>query len=277
MKIITLMENTAGSNTYGNKPCHYEHGLSLYIETEQHKLLVDTGASALFLENAELLGIDLTKVDALILSHGHYDHSGGIMEFTKINSNASIYMQSAAGADYYHISPNDHRYIGIDKAILALPQCKKIDGELNLDEELYLFSNITGTKYPIRGNRVLKKKVGDNYVQDIFDHEQCLVITQKDKRILISGCAHNGIINILDRYVEIFHNYPDIVISGFHMQQKDGYSEEDITNIQNIASALLGTGAVFFTGHCTGQVAYDIMKPIMGDRLQPIHSGKQLL
>lgn len=272
MKIITLMENTPGDNA-----CHYEHGLSIYIETAQHKLLVDTGASDLFLKNAELLGVDLTQVDTLILSHGHYDHAGGIMEFAKINTRAKIYMQSTAGADYYHISPNDHRYIGIDKHILTLPQCTMIDGTLQIDEELCLFSDITGTKYPIRGNRVLKKKVGEEYVQDTFDHEQCLVITQNGRHILLSGCAHNGILNILDRYTELFHSCPDIVISGFHMQQKDGYSDEDITNIKRIASALLETGAVFYTGHCTGQTAYDIMKPIMGDRLKPLHSGEQLL
>lgn len=80
-----------------------------------------------------------------------------------------------------------------------------------------------------------------------------------------------------NRYVEIFHAYPDVVISGFHMMQKEEYSEEDVKNIQDIAEELLKTGAIFYTGHCTGQKAYDMMKHIMGDRLYPIHSGEILM
>ena len=72
MRIINLMENTKGA-----EGCVWEHGLSFYIETKKHKLLADTGASEAFLKNAVVLGIDLRRVDTVILSHGHYDHGGG--------------------------------------------------------------------------------------------------------------------------------------------------------------------------------------------------------
>lgn len=271
MKIITLIENTPG-----NHACHYEHGLSIYIETAQHKLLFDTGASDQFLQNAQLLDIDVTQIDTLILSHGHYDHSGGIMGFTQWNTHAKIYMQSSAGADYYHISPNDHRYIGIDKRILSLPQCVFVNGDFRIDSELFLFSHNTGGSHLFHSNSVLKEKVGTTYVPDTFRHEQYLVITQDDRHILISGCAHNGILNILEQYAELFHRFPDIVISGFHMRQKEPYSSDDIAAIRHIASALLATGSVFYTGHCTGQEAYDLMSSLMGDKLKPLHSGETL-
>lgn len=272
MFIINLVEDTKGNNE-----CLYEHGLSIYVETEKHKLLVDCGATDMFLHNARLLGVDVGQVDTVILSHGHYDHSGGIMDFAKVNSKAPIYMRETAGEDYYHIAENLEKYIGIDKEILKLPQVVNVKELLEIDEELLLFSGITGKKYQIKGNLVLKKKVNGVYVQDEFEHEQCLVITQGEKHILLSGCAHNGILNILDRYVEIFHAYPDIVISGFHMAQKADYTKEDEENIRNIAKALLETKAEFYTGHCTGQKAYDIMKKIMGDRLKQIHSGETLI
>ncbi len=272
MYIINLVEDTKGNNE-----CSFEHGLSIYVETEKHKLLVDCGATDMFLHNAELLGVDVSKVDTVILSHGHYDHSGGIMDFAKVNQDAPIYMRETAGEGYYHITDTLEKYIGIDKQILELPQIVKVKETMEIDEELFLFSGITGRKYPIKGNLQLKKKTDSGYVQDTFDHEQCLVITQEDKHILLSGCAHNGIINILDRYFEIFHAYPDVVISGFHMMQKEEYSAEDVKNIQDIATELLETGAIFYTGHCTGQKAYDIMKHIMGDRLYPIHSGEVLM
>ncbi|MGF0033730.1 MBL fold metallo-hydrolase [Bariatricus sp. SGI.154] len=272
MRIVNLIENTPG------KPhCQYEHGLSFYIETEKHKLLMDSGASDMFLYNAKVLGVDLTQVDTMILSHGHYDHAGGILAFAKLNPGAKIYLKSSAGLDYYHLTGEEEKYIGIDKDILQLEQCVTVDSDLRLDDELFLYTDIIGSRYPAKGNLQLKKKVDGVFVQDTFDHEQCLVVTQGDKRILLSGCAHNGILNILDKYAEIFHSEPDIVISGFHLMQKEGYTEEDIANIQKIADALMETRSIFYTGHCTGQIAYEIMKEIMGDRLHPIHSGETLI
>ena len=80
-------------NTQKDDSILAEHGLSLYIETKNHKLLSDCGCTDAFIKNASVLGVDLSAVDSVFLSHGHYDHSGGILPFTKINSNASLYMQ----------------------------------------------------------------------------------------------------------------------------------------------------------------------------------------
>ena len=96
MRIVNLIENTEGS-----AGCAYAHGLSFYIETEKHKLLVDLGPSEETIRNAEKLGIDPAQVDTVILSHGHYDHSGGIMAFSGRNPKAVIYMQESAKEDYF--------------------------------------------------------------------------------------------------------------------------------------------------------------------------------
>ena len=113
MRIVNLIENTEGRSE-----CLYEHGLSFYIETERHKALLDLGQTDNSLRNAESLGVDLKVVDTVVLSHGHYDHSGGIIPFTRINDHAAIYMQSSAGGDYYaddgKMAGDDrYRYIGI--------------------------------------------------------------------------------------------------------------------------------------------------------------------
>lgn len=271
IKIINLVEDTAGKDG-----CLYEHGLSFYMETGNHKLLMDCGATGIFARNAETLGVDLKEADTCILSHGHYDHAGGIPEFAKINQKAKIYIKDSADGDYYHITERGEKYIGIRKEIMELPQCVAVSGDLRIDQELFLFSGITGTRNLPKGNRELKKKENGEYVQDAFDHEQCLVITQGKYHILMSGCAHNGILNILDRYFSIFHSSPDVVISGFHMMQKNAYTQEDTDNIRDTARLLLDTGAVFYTGHCTGQEAFALMKEIMGEKLQPIHSGKEI-
>lgn len=272
MKIITLVEDTKGM-----EGCGYEHGLSLYIETKNHKLLMDCGTTDMFLKNAEVLGVDLSQVDSVFLSHGHYDHSGGILPFAGYNPDAKIYLQKSAGEAYYHVTEEMEKYAGIDKDILKLSQCILLDGDKEIDEELFLFSNIKGSRCLPKGNREMTRKMNGIHVPDTFDHEQCLVITQGEKKILISGCAHNGILNIVDKYKELFGNYPDVVISGFHMIQKDEYTEEDIANIKETAEGLLKTGALYFSGHCTGTFAYGIMKEIMGEKLQSMNSGKRLM
>lgn len=271
MQIINLVEDTAGDNC-----CMHEHGLSFYIETPKHKLLIDSGATEMFLHNADVLGVDLTQIDTFILSHGHYDHAGGLLAFAAKNPNAQIYLRASAGEDYYHLTAQSQRYIGIDKNIMRLPQVIKVQDDINIDDELFLFSNINGKRYPSWSNLELKQKIGKSYIQDTFVHEQCLVITQGESRILMSGCAHNGILSIMERYFEIFGTYPDMVISGFHMIKKSDYTGEEVDYIRQTAYELLKTKALFYTGHCTGQKAFDIMKEIMGERLQMFHSGSQL-
>ena len=170
MKTINLVEDTKGGN------CLNEHGLSFYIETKKHKLLVDSGATDMFLGNAKMLGVDLTQADTFVLSHGHYDHAGGLSAFAKINPDAKIYLKESAGDDYYHLSSQGGKYIGIDKKIMELPQIIKVWENVQIDDELFLFSNFKGKRYPAWSNQELMQKVGNTYIQEDFAHEQCLVI-----------------------------------------------------------------------------------------------------
>lgn len=270
MKIVTLIENTPGCTG-----CAYEHGLSFYIETRNHKVLLDTGATGAFVSNARKLGIALEKVDTVILSHGHYDHGGGLLAFHRLNPCAPIYMQKKAGQAYYHLKEDGPHYIGLAPGVTALPQCVLLEGDTRIDGELFLYTGIKGRKLWPAGNRELKRKEGKEFQQDTFDHEQCLVVEEEGMRVLLSGCAHNGIWNILDRYRELYSSYPDVIISGFHMKQSC-YKKEDLENIEKTARMLKETGSLCYTGHCTGPEAFAVMKQIMGGRLQPLHSGEEL-
>ena len=93
----------------------------------------------------------------------------------------------------------------------------------------------------------------------------------------ISGCAHNGILNILDTYEEKYGGCPDAVVSGFHMVKKTDYTEQETDTICRTAEELRKTGAVFYTGHCTGQKAMELMQSIMGGQMVPIRCGTDLL
>lgn len=268
MRIVTLIENTPGA-----PGCAHEHGLSVYVQTPRHRLVLDTGATGAFADNAAAVGIDLRAVDTVVLSHGHYDHAGGLLRMAELAPGAPIWMQRGAGRDFYH----GEKYIGINKAILALPQVRFADGDLRLDEELSLFSGITGRRYWPQSNLALRVVENGTPVQDDFAHEQCLVVEAEGKRVLLSGCAHNGILNILDRYAEIFGGDPDVVISGFHMKKGTDYTPEEWQVIEDTARALLDHKCLFYTGHCTGRPAQERMQQIMGDRLRALHSGEELV
>ena len=275
MKIVNLIENTEG-----NPDCVSAHGLSFYVETKNHKLLLDLGPSEDTLKNAAASGIKLSDVDTMILSHGHYDHSGGIIPFTKINNKAAIYMQAAATDAYFaddgKDAPERYRYIGIDPDIEKLPQLRFISGDTVIDEELELYKKKKRShELPFTNKRLLVRK-GNEYIRDDFRHEHYLVIRQDGKSVLMSGCAHNGILSIMDAYVEKYGKAPDTVISGFHLMKKTSYREEEIREIEDIARELNKYPTRFFTCHCTGVDAFDIMKTIMGERLSYVHSGEEI-
>ena len=114
--------------------------------------------------------------------------------------------------------------------------------------------------------------------EDDFMHEQCLVITQNGKHWLLSGCAHNGILNITDRYKVVFGNEPDYVVSGFHMMKRDEeHTEKEKAVIIQTAQELSQMRTVFYSGHCTGIPAFELMKEIMGDKLIALHSGETVI
>ncbi len=268
MKITCLIENTPG-----HPLCFFEHGLSLYAETENHRIIFDAGQTDASMKNSEILGIDVKGVDSLFLSHGHYDHSGGIEKFAEINSTALIYAQKTALLPCWH----GERYIGVGDKFKTLRNLVLLDGNLKIDNELSVFSGISGRRLFPKGNLELEREAGGIRMKDDFRHEQCLVISEKGRNILLSGCAHSGILNILDRYNELFGTDPDIVISGFHMMKSTEYTDEDIEIIKDTAYELMKKNTLYYSGHCTGQAAFDIMKNIMGDRLSALHSGESVI
>ncbi len=264
MKITILTENTEG--IAGTRA---EHGLSVHVETKQHNLLSDTGATDALLINAKVLGVDLEAVDSVILSHGHYDHCGGVMAFAGVNEKAVYYIREGADGPFYDSAG---KYIGIDKKIMDLPNLHRISGDYQIDNELFLFGDVKGREFfPFGNSRILKEENGLR-IPDSFEHEQNLVITENEKKVLISGCAHCGIVNILDRFYEIFGKDPNVVITGFHLMKKTAYNDDELDLIRQTATTLKKKKTLYYSGHCTGD-AVTYMKEILGDQLQLMHTG----
>lgn len=244
MKIIALAENTSKRPEIG---C--EHGLSLYIEAAGQKILFDMGQSALFAENAAVLGADLAAVSLCVLSHGHYDHGGGLARFLQINEKAPIYMHKDAFLPHYN---GTERYIGLDTSLGAHGRIVFTEGRVLLGEGLTL---VSASEIPRRHPKIahgLTERVKDGFIEDDFRHEQYLLIEDAGKRVLISGCSHVGILDIAS------HFKPDVLIGGFHFSK--------LPPTEALASAareLAALKAAYYTCHCTGVEQFEFMKKYM--------------
>ena len=249
MKIVTLMENTSCSEAL---TC--EHGLSLYLETQNHKILFDAGQSAAFADNAQKLGVDLENVDFAVLSHGHYDHGGGLGKFLECNKSAPVYVSSHAFEPHY----SRNGYIGLD---LSLESSERI---FSVSQDRILAEGISLHQIACAPMDTAGLEMEENGIRkpDDFRHEQYLMIEEQGKRILISGCSHKGILQLVE------HFRPDILVGGFHFMKIT-----DENWLQEAAEKLLTYDTVYYTGHCTGQTQYDYLKGIMGDKLHYLATG----
>lgn len=266
MKIMILMENEPSVDHLYN-----EHGLSIYIEVGNHKILMDSGQSDKTYANALELGIDVKDIDIFVLSHGHYDHGNGFIAFHNVNDKAKIYMQESCKNEFYH----GERYIGLNKEIFDYDNIEYLNGDIDIDETVSIFTNISNHKIAPKGNKRLLKKENNTLIMDDFNHEQCLVIKEDDLYVLFSGCAHHGILNVLDTFYLKYGRYPDAVFSGFHMASKKGYDRNDIDEIVYTAKVLNELDTMFYTGHCTGIEAFEILYEHM-DFIEYMHVGDQI-
>lgn len=272
MIVKILSENTTSSEKLGS-----EHGLSLYIETEAHTILFDTGASCLFAENAEKMGVDLTRVDLAVISHGHYDHGGGLKTFLGINNRAKIYLHQKAFEPHYANRPGGIKaYIGLDESLLSNERFVFCGDRFVIDHELELFSGVDSKRLVPSGNTDLFVKDGDAFVQDDFAHEQNLIISENGKTLLVAGCAHNGIINIIDQFNAEKGCLPDYVIGGFHLYNHGIKQNEAPNVVDEIGNILLETHSQYYTCHCTGIESYNRLKTVMGENIDYISTGEQL-
>ena len=251
MRITSLLENTTRRGDMRT-----EHGLSLYIETETHKILFDMGQSAAFAENAAVLGIDLAEVDFAVVSHGHYDHGGGLPKFLEINSHAPVYIMRDAFLPHCNAKG---KYIGLDASLAAHPRIIFTDNiydEFSITDDITLFfCNRRKREYDFPAFGLTEENAG-KYVPDKFLHEQYLQIESEGKCVLLSGCSHKGIENIMRWFA------PDVLVGGFHFSKMPCGEE-----LEAIARDLGTYDTVCYTCHCTGAEQFEFM----ARRMQNLH------
>ena len=241
-----------------------EHGLSILLETERNRILLDTGASDVFIRNAEKTGIDLSKVDYVFISHGHSDHAGGLRHLMSINDKAKVIVSPDAVSGKFY---SKRRYLHSittrwpedfqDRFLLVDKTCEVCDG-------IHIIAHIPQIHPMPQGNQHLFVQDAEgNYVNDDFRHELALYTGG----LLFTGCAHSGLENILAACP-----YPvRTVVGGFHLLD-DQETEEEITILaKRMKTAYPQTQ--FYTSHCTGDNAFAIMKGVMGAQLHAFSCG----
>jgi len=269
MKIVCLVENLTSSSEL---KC--EHGLSFYIESGNRKILFDLGQGHLFIDNAIQLGIDLSKVDTVVISHGHYDHAGGLKEFLKINTLAKIYIHKHAFVRHFSLNmQSELTDIGVDPILKEHPQIILTDSNFNIEGQIKLFSKLHQNKFYPSGNQLLKQSDGDEVFADDFSHEQNMILIEGNHYVLFAGCAHKGILNIVNQAIEIMHHSPTHVFGGFHLHSRSTDLSESDDFILSLGAELIKINTTYYTGHCTGTYAYKLLNEHFKERIQSFSTG----
>jgi len=278
MKITTLIENSKHPSI---PELEAEHGLSFYLEIEHHRFLFDLGSSDNFIKNAKILGTDLSIVEAAVISHHHYDHGGGIKAFLDHIPNANIYLKYSDTKEYaFNLFGIKKAQIGLDPSIYSSERqrIQFIREFSTLFENVHIITNIQKAHSIPKGNKFLYKKVDGQLRHDDFSHELMMVMKEKDGLVVLTGCAHNGILNMIETTKSHFPNDPiKMVIGGFHLMgipklNVGGESKEELIALAN--KLLSYEIPLIYTGHCTGNKAYKILKAVMKEKLESLHVGK---
>lgn len=270
MKITSIIENTS------NKGLPVEHGLSLYIEkNDGQRILFDMGQSSLFARNAAALSLSIADIDVAVVSHGHYDHGGGLPTFLAENQKAKVFIHKDAFQPHYSLRESGLRYIGLDPSLQSNERLVFCDEVTSMDNGMTLFANVPGNCCNPIGNRLL---FGPTETEnDSFCHEQSLVIEEGGNVVLFAGCAHRGIVNILRKAEEVTGKAPTHVFAGMHLVKSGlGPSEEDAF-IADLASELMKyKDTKFYTMHCTGEEQYRKLQSILGKQIEYLACGDSI-
>ena len=259
MKWTVLSDNRTCNNLLET-----EHGLSILLETEMHRILLDTGASDVFICNAEKMGIDLSTVDYVFISHGHSDHAGGLKHLMQINDKAQVIVSPDAVRAKFFSKRRYLHSITTEWPERVGERCVLVDHTKSLADGFHIIAHIPQTHPMPQGNQHLFVKTAeDSYVNDDFRHELALYTDG----LLFTGCAHSGLENIL-----AVCPYPvKTVVGGFHLLD-DHEGEEELTEVaERLMKAYPNTQ--FFTSHCTGDKVFATLKTIMGNQLHAFSCG----
>ncbi len=264
IKVTTLIENSCFQGKL-----IAEHGLSMILESLTATILLDTGASPNFIYNANILGFDISKVDYLVISHGHYDHTGGIRQFCEINKKATILLKENALAPKF----SGERYVGVDRELTGIEnRFQFVDQVMELIPSVFIVPEIQITNPDDKRTSGFKTVKNNELIDDDFSDELFICIPANEELTIISSCSHNGITNICETAKNFFNLPIKRVIGGFHISKTGYESSQLISNYFNANSV-----SEVFTCHCTGIDQFASIKQLCNAVVKYNSTGDSIL
>ena len=257
LEIITLIENNAD---YNNE-LKNEFGLSLFIKDEDISLIFDTGKSGDFIFNAHKLSVPLSEVKHIILSHSHFDHTGGIKKLLNdFNNNFTFHISKTFFEEKHRITGVIQEFLGNNfNEKYLLDRGVKINyitsSEFKLSKNITLFTNFKSMNDFETPTRYYFRKIYDNYILDSMEDEIVLGIDTKKGLLIVCGCSHIGIANIIENIKKRTGKKIYGIMGGLHLSKA---SDE---RIEKVLKYFDECDIDFFgVSHCTGEKVTKILK-----------------
>ncbi|MDX9959205.1 MAG: MBL fold metallo-hydrolase [Spirochaetia bacterium] len=230
---------------------HGEHGLAYFIKTPSASILFDTGQSGAFLGNAHILSVDLAGLDAVILSHGHYDHTSGLADLYSAIAPARPVLYAGKG---FSIPKQARRETGLAEIgiparclVAPVPAATEVDAVSEVFPGIFLMPRAERVDGSESLPRFRIRVEGEDRI-DGFDDELSLVVDTTEGLVVITGCAHRGILNIAEAARKRFPGRPvSALVGGFHLGD---LPDETLDRVADGIAAL--SPKQIFCGHCTG-------------------------
>lgn len=279
MTVTVLLENRLSADT--NLKLKTAPGLSIHIETDNSKILLDAGPDGKFADNADAMGIEIARVDQMVISHAHSDHGGGLARFLTLNETAEVLIHEAAVHRYYTKVFNTIPVgIGLNRRLLEqnAARIQYITGDLTLSDGLSIITDYPENFPRPHSNHVLFMRDGKRLIPDRFRHEILLLVEEPGGYVLFTACSHSGLINIVDRAMEKIVESGSkkklkAVFGGFHLHNPIGGKSESLDYLEKLAHAMDRYETVFYTGHCTGETAFKVLTDRLEDKVKSMNTG----